>query len=603
MKNKINSCIRKAKSDYYKGLFRKCKNDLRRTWSNIRALLSDCRNPNIIKSLFFNNVEHFDPDNIATIFNNYFSNVGLNMSSEIPETNIDPLSYVIRNESFLFLFPVTNSECLQILKSLKSTKSNLYSMPAVCYKLYADVFTPVIADMVNLSFQTGSFPNSLKDACITPLHKKGDRKLVSNYRPISCLPFLSKIYEKLLARRLQSFLDLHGILSPNQFGFRKGKSTESAMVNLMEYLYEALDRREYAISIFIDYKKAFDSIDHNILLLKLEAYGVRGVVLDLFRSYLYNRRHCVRIKDCFSEFSIFNVGVPQGSVLGPILFNIFINDICNISPNIKSLLYADDTTFLFSSNSYRTLLNSCNHELINFKTWVDSNKLSVNVEKTHVMLITNRNLISAAPEIYYGNTLLDVVVECTFLGVKLDRNLKFVNHIKYICSKISKSIGILYKLRNVVPNYILLNLYHSLVYPYLIYCNVIWGNSFNSILNPLFILQKRVIRIINGESFLAHTNVLFHKCNILKLGDLSNMCMSIFVYKNFDLYVQNPTHSYAIRNIHNLRSVYCRLNLTQRSISYIGPKTWNDIPEVIRNCADQREFKIKLKKHLLSKYS
>ena len=125
---------------------------------------------------------------------------------------------------------------------------------------------------------------------------------------------------------------------------------------------------------------------------------------------------------------------------------------------------------------YQTLLNLCNHELIHFKTWIDSNKLSLNVEKTYVMLITDRNLTSAAPEIYYGNTSLEVVVECTFLGVKLDRNLKFVNHIKYSCSKISKSIGILYKLKNVVPNYIflILNLYHSLVYPYLIYCNVIF---------------------------------------------------------------------------------------------------------------------------------
>ena len=247
--------------------------------------------------------------------------------------------------------PVSFTECMNVISSLKSTKTKLNSLPVWLFKRYAFIFCHIIVNLVNLSFSTGVFPTCLKDANITPIHKKGSKFDLHNYRPISTLPYLSKVFEKLLNSRLKAFVCRHNLLSQAQHGFQQGQSTQSALLDLMDHLYNAVESRNYSMAIFLDYQKAFDSIDQTILLRKLDRYGIRGIPLNLISSYLCNRRYRVCLNDYYSDYFTSTQGVPQGSILAPLLFNLFINDICYLSDSFKLVLYADDTTLIFSDSS------------------------------------------------------------------------------------------------------------------------------------------------------------------------------------------------------------------------------------------------------------
>ena len=603
MKNRVKLAIRKAKREYLERRFGQYRSDVRKTWCMIRDLLGVVRNKDIIKNIFFNNVEYTDGFEIAQLFNNYFTNVANELEAQIPNSTLDPLSNITRNLSSLELSQVSLEECTAVINNLKNTKNNLNHMPTKTLKENSPSFAPIISKIVNQCFTMGIFPEPLKLGIVTPIHKKGPKDQISNHRPITSLPFLSKIIEKLLYKRLDEFLNDNNILFHNQYGFRKGKSTEHAVLKLMDYFYDAINKQEFCIAVFIDYQKAFDTINHTILLDKLEKYGIRGRALDLIKNYISNRRQQVRIGTSLSNEKTTNIGLPQGSVISPLLFILYINDINLISNKMAIILYADDTTLIFKNKSYDDLITTCNTELDKFRNWSIANRLSLNVNKTHVLFVTNRNSRSPhrVPNIYYGTCPLEVKNKCTFLGVIIDNKLKFSDHIEQICNKVSKLVGILFKLKDFVPKNILVQLYYSLAYPYMQYCNLIFANTFNTHLDPLIKIQKKLIRLIANAPFLAHTNDLFLNNNILKFTDVNIYCTGIFMYKNPNLFATNQ-HNYNTRHGNELRSIFQRTSTTQHNINYAGPRIWNAIPAGIRETTNLESFKRSLKAHLLAGY-
>ena len=426
IKNKIKSIVDQSKLIYYKQRFLKNKNNINKTWRTIKELLVSNTNKNSCKKIISDNIEYINNNEIAEIFNDYFSEIAISLDNNLPDSTIDPLLYVKTNSiSSLYLSPTTAAECTNIISGLKMTKTDKDTVPVELLKLVKNTIAPILSKIINLSFKLGIFPSALKCGIITPILKAGRPTIKENYRPITILLIISKIFERCIYNRSVDFFSKFKILSEHQFGFQKGVSTESAIISLTEYLYEALNNKKYTLSIFIDFRRAFDTVNHAILCKKLEACGIRGSSLRLFENYLKNRTQKVKISDCLSSPRTINVGLPQGSCLGPLLFLIYVNDLPNISNETFSVLYADDTTLSLQNDSLLELITKANAELRTFHDWSTSNRLTINTEKTYTLTITNRRLPDIVPDVTLNNAIIPSLSSGKLLGVTLDNKLNF----------------------------------------------------------------------------------------------------------------------------------------------------------------------------------
>ena len=602
-KNRVNSIIKKTRREYYRNVFNMNLNNAKKTWEIIRKLSNTKLEKKIVKKLFFNNIEYNDPINIAESFNTYFSNIAEELDSEIPNSALDPISFLTQNsEHSIFLNPVTPLECSTIIQNLNVVGQDMNCIPVKLFKYYRDVYSNVLSNMINEAFITGVFPEVLKIANVTPVFKKGDPLCTSNYRPISVLSTIAKIFEKCIYSRLVCFFGRHSIITPHQYGFLKSRSTEDAVMELVNFFYDSLNDKDHALGIFVDFRKAFDTVNHVILLRKLERYGIRGIALKLLSNYLHNRQQRVKIGLNYSTSVYTNIGIPQGSQLGPLLFLIFINDLPYIFENFTSILYADDTTLCLKGPSPEILFEQCNRDLDIFYNWTVSNRLSINFDKTVFLLVTNRYINS--PHIEINEIPIQRQTFVKYLGVTIDEKLKFNEHIKEVNAKVSRSIGVIYRIRDFLPSCILLKLYNSIIYPYIFYCNSIWGGTYQVHLQRLTILQKRSIRLINNADYLAHTNELFIRSKVLKLKEVHKLCCAIYLYKRptlRDNFVRTHLHDTRFRS--NLLPEHQRLSVCQHSINFVGPHIWNEIPTSVKDSISLSSFKFKFKSSLIDQYT
>ena len=605
-KNKVKSKIDKAKNNYYNNLLKNNFGNIRFMWETLNSLMnrqSKDRSPGCILE---GSREIYEDEEIANVFNNYFTNVPLELDENVPNTYLNPLHFINTdlNSSLVNFEPCTPIEVSSIMGNLKITKQDKNSVPIRLMLANRDVLSIVISDMINQAMRDGMFPSSLKIAKIIPIYKKGDARIPANYRPISLLPYLSKIFEKVIFSRLMNHFILNEIISPYQFGFRKQISTLDAIIHFTENIYDALNGKISSLSILIDYSRAFDTVNHSILLQKLESYGVRGGALQFISSYLKDRQQAVNIRNKCSDTKISNISVPQGSILGPLLFLIYINEIPSISQLFTPTMFADDCTLTMTGSNLDNLINECNRELATFKSWSDANRLTINVSKTNCLLISNVFNTIPPNSLILNDQEIDVVQCVKFLGVYIDSNLKFDEHISYICGKISKSIGILYRIRSCVPKDILRNVYFGIIQPYYIYCLPVFGATYEVHLEPLRLLQKRAIRIISNASFYEHTEPLFYLNNILKVDDLYIHSLGCYMYNNQHLLTSyTHSHDYFTRNRAQYVPPIARLRSTEQSVILNAISVWNDIPADIKACRTKQNFKYKFKKHLLAQYS
>ena len=339
--------------------------------------------------------------------------------------------------------------------------------------------------------------------------------------------------------------------------------------------------------MFLDFSKAFDTVDHSILLTKLNHYGIRGVAYDWFESYLSNRKQYVTYNGSKSSTKTVRCGVPQGSILGPILFLIYINDLASICKKTLPFLFADDTNLFISGENIEKMIEDLNKELMEISHWLKVNKLSLNIKKTHYMLFTSKKIRPTELNIQIDGNGIEEVSHTKFLGVYIDNKLNWKKHISYIYGKVSRGIGIILKTRKVLNTESLKTLYYSFIYPYYNYCNHVWGCTYETNLRPLILLQKWCIRVISFAKYRAHTDPLFKKLNIIKFLDINKYVYSRFMFRWYHEDVPNvfgglfkpvrDVHRYDTRQSNQLYCHEINTNLGRTKLSYRAPSIWNKI--------------------------
>ena len=540
----LSKAIRAAKKDFYHKRFNDTQNTFKKTWKNINDLLNRSKKSKDFPGTFMvNGVEESDRKEIANKMNSFFTGIGPTLADAISTENKPGYqTFLSPPSSHLFYFQYTDAEYIEnLIMTLKNKNSQgIDGISTNLLKKIAKQVAQPLSYIVNQSFFTGIVPPRLKIARVIPLYKDNqepDNKF-ENYRPISLLTALSKVFEKVVCLQLTEHLNTYGKFAPNQYGFRKYHSTEYATLELIDRLSQDVSNEDDPFTIFIDLSKAFDTLNHEILLHKLERIGIKNNKLDWFRSYLSDRSQYVDMNGTLSDTLYITTGVPQGSILGPILFLIYINDISKASTFFDFICYADDTTLkaniskvrrLCGSNDIEIISRYINAELEKVVCWLDVNKLSLNVKKTRVMLFhKSRSYVrdNCNPAIEIRGKTIQKDKEFDFLGFKLSTALTWNKHIEKISSKISKVNGVLSKLKYFLPRHTLITIYNSLVLPHLQYGITLWGSK----CKKLEVIQKQCIRRINKvKRYKAHTDPLFKRSNLLKLEDIySFFCLKIF---------------------------------------------------------------------------
>jgi exonuclease III len=631
-RNIYNRLLKASKKIYFEEKLSLHKSDLRKTWQTLREATGKLNDKSsIVESLLINNVLSNDKNKMADAFNEHFTSMAGKIAEKIVPTDRPP---DLNHKIFNCLFTTSNSqistdEIVTLVKNLKPKTS--LDMNGVSTSLIKKCILSIcepLRHIFNLSFTTGIVPKQFKVAKIIPIFKSGDKNSIDNYRPISLLCSFSKILEKLMANRLTEYIVDNNILSNSQFGFRKGHSTEHPMILFLNKIAESITKKQTTISIFCDLQKAFDTCDHKILETKLSNIGVRGVELKWFTSYLSKRKQFVSLGGVTSSRREIERGVPQGSILGPLLFLIYINDLPEAS-SLFSQLFADDTSLSDSDKDLIQLTSRVNTEFQKIVEYFRSNKMLLHPNKTKFMIfnpprdcnvkiyIDNNN--SGQP----FNPTLRSEIECVsnetykFLGVNFDPTLSFKKHISLISSKISKSLYIIQRAKNVLSEKALLTLYYSMIHCHLNYGLNVWSCASKTTIKPLITLQKRAIRTITLSKYNAHTEPLFKKLKILPVDHLIEFSRLLFMH-NFTQHklpnsfintwlTNQERRGEENRQLRNQEDFYLppsRTNTAERLPLHTMPLSWNNlISPSLKQEPNTKLFKRNLKSHLLDKLS
>lgn len=535
----------------------------------------------------------------ANTFNYFFSNIGKSLANKIvkPDKQFETKAQM----NSIYLYPTTPSEIINVIKELKKKKSpGIDEITSTTLKEISDYIAMPLSYIINKAIELGECPSAFKIAIIKPIYKSGCKEEVTNYRPISLISNLAKIFEKVIKSRILSYLEKYKLLSSSQYGFRKGKSTQDAIANLVSEIYCALDSREKSLAVFIDLKKAFDTVCHTELLATLNNLGFRDNSLELIKSYLTNRVQYTEINSVRSRSLTVEYGVPQGTVLGPILFIVYINSLFDLQTCGSIISYADDTALFYKDSNWKDLKTKVEKDLNNIKSYFDSKLLTLNISKTNYLPFYLYET-SAPPfdELVINDHLRIVPAnEVKYLGIIIDPKMKWDLHINYTSNKIRKLIFRFKCLKEFLNYQQIKILYHSLVESHLMYGILGWGGVLDKHLKYLDTLQKRLLKIILNKEPNYPSNRLFKDSSVM---DIRSLFYFQCVLHNWHDNAQESRGIQITRgNLNNnLRIPKTNLTCGQRCFTYLSPRAYNALPNSIKQISSRNKAKVKIKQYIL----
>lgn len=576
-KKKYYAALKQAKICANDKFIRENKNNPRALWKLIKKYKPDHVNKNCT----------ITPDE----FNTFFCSIAENIKTKLPNSKLDPI-YIMSStnnvncQNYFTFHTVSEVQVRNAIDDLKNSKSaDIYGFSVPLIKSVKDILISPLTKLVNYCLNENTFPEALKKASVIPIYKKGDPHDSNNYRPISLLPVFSKIFEKLLLKQIIKFLDDNNILSPNQFGFKKGSSAVTAILKFVENVINSFEQKKIYSTHFLDLSKAFDCVDHDILLRKLFFYNFHPTSTKLISSYLSNRVQYVKCNGKWSEGSCITYGVPQGSILGPILFLLYINDFPSFIPDADIILFADDTA-ISNSNASVKEVNGQSKILFNkSEEWFSTNKLCLNKDKTINLQFST---------VYAENSVNSS--HTRYLGLFMDTHLKWNFHEDETAKKISKNTYLIRFMANGLSQQCLRMTYFALIHCHLEYGVLVWGHS--KIRHHLFQLQRRVIRIIVNTGYRDDCKDYFIELKILTLPCIFIYRCVEYIISKSDVYSKlNAVHTY---NTRTDDYAYKKLRLTRSrdGLNYYCIKFFNAIPTHVRTM-ESKTFLAKLKSYLL----
>lgn len=597
-RNILKSTIKRAKYSFYQNKINESQGDPRKFWNIVNEVAGrPSTKDKFPVEAFSKHGDAVSPDRIKLIsenFNNYFASVGSQLASALRTdgpADVDDADHAV--QAVFALRPVTQTELFEIVASMRGNSAAGYDgIPSKLVKFNVDLLIQPLLHIVNLSISSAKFPTSFKIAKVVPIFKSGQKDIASNYRPISLLGAVSKILEKCVKIQLVHYLEKEQIISDAQFGFRETISTSHALFYITKFISEQINSKKRVLLTFLDLAKAFDSIDRQKLLTKLQMVGISHSALDWFRSYLDDRLQVVSLNGIESNPTGIDYGVVQGSNLGPLLFLIYINNVAKLRINGKLFLFADDTALVSNGCAWDDVFDQASSDLLIIKNWFDYNTLTLNISKTKCMPIFFKTESDPGPRRLYlhscgdplsracGCDVIERVEQYKYLGIIIDHKLSWAPHVRYIKQRLRRLVYAFAQLGRVLTVDHCRTVYYAYAQSVLQYGILAWGGVSSAILYPLAVTQRSLIKTILKKPQRYPTDQLFLDFSVLNIRQLFIKSLLVFIRNNKANIFTNVEHCYSTRNRLNFGYRFPRLAFSSGSNNpyYIAHTLYRNLP-------------------------
>ena len=602
LRNITNSHIRQAKRDFVLNELKQNENNAKKFWKVIRSVIPSNKSSSNNEILLKDGARKLDRTEVAHFINNYFINVG-NLSSPLDALSVqtdDPSMLEGHDECEDCAWnEVGQLEVHKVIKSINTSKSSgLDNISSLVIKTAFESLIPEVTFMYNLSFDRACFPNNWKKALVVPIPKQGNLTKVQNYRPISLLPLPGKVLEKLVHHQLSDHFETESLLAEEQYGFRKNHSTIHAIAQVTNFINKKLDARLPTAAVFIDFRKAFDCVQHPMLIKKLRDMGLSETVINWVTSYLSNRKQRVYANNTYSDYQSITQGVPQGSVLGPLFYIVYANDLAKIVKHCRLAMYADDTVLYTSHKDFDVSVRDLQEDIDSLALWCRTNGITANTDKTKVMVFGSKCSLAKLPnfEIKFGNVPLQTVSSYKYLGLTLDSQLNYNLHVSKIISSVTGKLKQFQRMRSFLSSKAAVMVYKGMILPILEYGDVFLHAATAENRKRLQILQNKGLRCALNRGIDTDTVELHREANLLKLHYRREQHILNYVFDSAQVASNLRVRPNMTVKTRSSTKVLLRVKRPytekfKRSLAYVGPRRWNALPERFHHVHSKTVYK------------